>query len=202
MHQTVNGVPQPASGNFPHWWAFRSTCTPAGCVAAGKMLSDSVHRPGGADLFFRFDAGIWREDPRNTTVPCSHDPASGTYPAIDVVSLTPRTDGTLQGDATTTITSDSACGNTSGMKGTVIQIPVLAKRVSDAPPGVPDPASAPPPPPTDSIHRPPHPAQAPPAQPPSAADSKFLWSLSRDEIYLGDPAKGERRGPRGVHQHR
>ena len=133
QHQTINGVPKP-SGNVTAWWAFRSRCTPAGCVATATKLDASLNQaptiPGSTDVFHFVD-GHWQNAP--TPYPgelaC---PGVGTVPVTMVGhSLwTPQPDGTFQGVQTASAETD-ACS-----QGQVYEVPFIATRIGGVPSGV------------------------------------------------------------------
>ena len=64
-HQTLNGAPEPSSDTTA-WWAFRSTCTPAGCAATATKLDAKLNQapkiPGSTDVF-HFVEGQWQNVP-------------------------------------------------------------------------------------------------------------------------------------------
>ena len=65
QHQSLNGSPNPQP-NATGWWAFRSTCTPTGCVATATKLDADLNQapniPGSTDVF-RFLDGHWQNAP-------------------------------------------------------------------------------------------------------------------------------------------
>lgn len=160
-HRTINGV-QTSGEDITRWWAFRSVCTTAGCVATSAEVSDSNHQVASDDhdhSVLRWRNGAWREDPDRTYDTCNGNSDSPRTVITLVRSLAPQVDGTLKGTETDTA-EDNGCG--AQTKGEVIQFPILAKRVGDVPPGVvADPATA----------VPPEPTAAPPAAAPSSVES-------------------------------
>jgi len=115
------------------WWAFHSTCKPAGCVATGSQLDSTNHaivqtEGGGDRAVFRFQDGRWREMPDRTWDPCGN----GTNTTVmAVVSVEPQPDGTLSG-----IETDTVVGNECHAQGTVVVTPLVLTRIGDVPPGV------------------------------------------------------------------
>jgi hypothetical protein len=141
-HQTLNGVPEPSSDTTA-WWAFRSTCTPTGCVATATKLDANLNQapkiPGSTDVF-HFVEGQWQNAP--TPYPGDQEcPGVGKVPVTMVghSSWTPQPDGTFQGVQTATTQTD-VCGSGSE----VYLVPFVATRIGDVPSGVTvaDPASA------------------------------------------------------------
>ncbi|WP_082956496.1 serine/threonine-protein kinase [Mycobacterium sp. E787] len=133
---TANGAPSRDTKGHSSWWAFRSSCTPTGCIAAATQLDDNNHqvasRDGGGDrAVFRFGDGRWREIPDRTSSPCASDMAeSGAV--IAVLSVEPQADGRLQGEQT-----DTVIGNECGpAQGAVYITPVTLVREGDVPQGV------------------------------------------------------------------
>lgn len=181
IHATLNGSPWPAAGNqiASYWWAFRSACTPAGCVTTSTRMDSINHavpylEGGGMTAVFRFLNDSWQGDPGRGSLPCEA-PNVGLAQATDTaLALTPQPDGELAGAQTTTIQS-----NECGLQGAVITVPVLATRLDEVPPGSPiaDPAAVadplppapqlPPPLPPGPEVPPPLPP-APPVAPPPA----------------------------------
>jgi serine/threonine-protein kinase len=133
--QTANGAP--ITGPLTHetyWWAFRSLCTSAGCVAAAAALGDANHQQatGGADVL-RFADGHWQDTPQ--LLPSAQCPGatSGTITDNETASLSwaPQPDGTLRGVQIVTVLTNE-CGN----QGTVWRTPISATRTGDVPPTV------------------------------------------------------------------
>lgn len=135
--QTANGAP--TTGDTSHaisWWAFRSLCTPAGCVATGTELGNRNHQEatGRNAAVLRFVDGHWQNAPRLLFGPCNgvNPPGAdqrGT--ATGRWSWEPHPDGTLGGVSTFTQLTN-ACGN----QGTVYQTAMSLTRVGDVPPSV------------------------------------------------------------------
>ena len=124
------------------WWAFRSLCTSAGCVAAGAKLTNENHAlpTGLSESVVRFVDGHWQEtaslvkDPKT----CPQAPnGKATEEETDSWSFEPQPDGTLRGIATITAITNE-CGN----QGDVWRTPIVVTRVGDFPPAatVADPA--------------------------------------------------------------
>ena len=113
QHQSLNGSPNPQP-NATGWWAFRSTCTPTGCVATATKLDANLNQapniPGSTDVF-RFLDGHWQ----NAPTPYPGDlacPGVGKVPVTMVghSSWAPQSDGTFQGVQTATVQTD-VCGS-------------------------------------------------------------------------------------------
>jgi hypothetical protein len=154
--QTVNGQtpggtpPTPA----PEWWAFRSSCTSAGCVATGAQLSnENIQAPIGGGTVLRFNDGHWQDRPRLIDAKKCPKENSGdtTESETWTWSLEPQADGTLRGAEIVT-----AITNECGFQGDVWRTPLSVTRTGDVPPAVvlADPAlfEAPTAPPTTSPH--------------------------------------------------
>jgi len=91
------------------WWAFRSTCTPAGCVATGTKLDntnhtivaplDPTHLRATAP---RFVDGHWLSMSSPVQQPCDENgvPSGRSATALSTLALQPRPDGAFDGTAT------------------------------------------------------------------------------------------------------
>jgi serine/threonine-protein kinase len=135
VKQTVNGATGTltASNNETHWWAFRSLCTSAGCVATGVQLSDTDHTAakGGAHAL-RFADDHWQDTPYlERQAPCPS--VNKSAEDIDTISWSwaPQSDGTLHGTLTD-VTVAGECGD----QGTVYRTPMVITRIGDVPPGL------------------------------------------------------------------
>jgi serine/threonine protein kinase, bacterial len=187
---TTNGAPTapPPNTDTVAWWALRSLCTSTGCVATVAGLNKSNPQVLGAkdDVHsYRFADGHWQETPfrrqanfdrcigeNGTIVP-------GSRTQLDTKSLEPQPDGTLRGIATTTVLT-----NECGAQGEVIQVPSVATRTADVPPGVavPDPAGVTVAPTTS--------AAAPPAAGPILSGAYRVDYDFPNQTVNGDPATG------------
>lgn len=135
---TLNSAPWPLAGDEVkvYWWAYRSACTPRGCVATSTRMDDIHHdQPftggGGRTAVSRFDDDQWRSDPVTGSLACSNDVnTSGAQTVSTSLLLTPRSDGGFSGAQRSVITS-----NDCGQEGGVISVPVRVTRVGDVPPG-------------------------------------------------------------------
>ncbi|MGV0066274.1 DUF4189 domain-containing protein [Mycobacterium colombiense] len=140
QHETVNGVLYPST-DVARYWAFRSLCTPARCVATAAEVSDTNHQVPNYDhdhSVWLWAYGTWKEDPDHNASPCANSPKQAS--ATMVRTLAPQPDGTLKGTEIDVADSDSPCA-----AGVVIKRPLTAIRIGDTPKGVvADPASAPP----------------------------------------------------------
>lgn len=109
------------------WWAFRSSCSGAGCTAIGVRLDDVNHDaariPSMTDTL-NFIDGQWRD----ATPAAGHDenPCPGAY--TDQWSFLPLADGGLRGTEMLTIVTDEC-----GAKGNVTETPIAVTRVGAAP---------------------------------------------------------------------
>jgi serine/threonine protein kinase, bacterial len=129
---TANGTPSP-SAHLTNWWAFRSSCSPLGCVAAFTVLDNDTHQTADSAVavntgVFRFVNGHW-QDTASGQLQCSG--AAGADTRTTTVSLEPQPDGSLEGVQTTTVQTNE-CGN----QEMTVQNPVVARRIGDVPAGV------------------------------------------------------------------
>lgn len=133
--QTFNDNPDPQPPDVTTWWAFRSWCTAAGCIASGTQLDDNDHRtasnPGGT-LMLDFRQGAWQSRPETLRFPCiGPKGAADNETTTQVLSLQPQIHGPLRGTMTVTVET-----NECGQQGGRITIPAVAGRVSAVPPDV------------------------------------------------------------------
>jgi serine/threonine-protein kinase len=139
--QTFNDNPDPQPPNVTTWWAFRSSCTPRGCVADAIQLDNNNHQRATAEppIVLDFRNGTWQSRPQTLQFPCV---AANGIPSKETVtqllSLQPHANGPLRGMMTVTVQT-----NECGQQGGQISIPAVAERVGDVPPGVTVPNSAP-----------------------------------------------------------
>jgi len=149
--ETVMGAPTPPNAQSnthdTTWWAYRSACTTSGCVATGTKLDNANHQvavtPADTTVL-HFVGGQWQvaEQDQLPSQQClgadGKSIVSGRDTELSVWSMKPQSDGTLQGVETVTGLTNE-CGN----QGAVLQIPFMATRIGDVPPGVsvPDPAT-------------------------------------------------------------
>jgi len=154
--QTANGAPttgDPATPQTTNWWAFRSSCTPTGCVATGSRLAETNHNEArGFARVLRFADGHWQDTPYlHPPEQCRGTSGTATDTSTLSWSLEPQPDGTLRGVQTETVLTNE-CGN----QGMVYRTPVVATRTDDVPHSVTiaDPAlfAAPHAPPTNGPH--------------------------------------------------
>ncbi|MGH7043050.1 MAG: hypothetical protein ACREFY_13090, partial [Acetobacteraceae bacterium] len=138
---TVNGAPDPLPNtDNTAWWAFRSSCTSAGCVATGTRLDVNNHQVAAtpADTAeFHFVDGHWQAVPFQHQVQyprclgADGQVIAGADTQMVTWSLEPQPDGTLRGGgAGTTLTNEC------GQQGEVNQFPLVATRMGDVPIGV------------------------------------------------------------------
>lgn len=121
------------------FWSFRSECVATGCAATGTRLDNAnpnVALSQAASAELRFTQGRWQRLPSPHRQPQPQCPPAdtqfdGANTQITMWSLTPQTDGTLRGESTVTMVT-SECG----LQGTVMQVPIVAARIGDAPAGV------------------------------------------------------------------
>lgn len=133
--QTFNGTPAPQPPNVSTWWAFRSSCTPAGCVAHAVQLDDDdhqqVHATGG-QLVLDFRDGAWQSRPQTLQFPCvGPTGAAANETTTQVLALQPQAHGPMHGAMTVTVATDEC-----GQQGGKIEVPAVAGRIGAVPPGV------------------------------------------------------------------
>ena len=137
VQQTYNETPDPQPPNVTTWWAFRSSCTPVGCLASGVLLDDANHQTrnaaaGGLFIVLDLRAGAWQSRPETLQFPCrARNGTAALETTTQVMSLRPQSHSSLQGTMTVTVQTNE-CGQIGGR----IVIPAAAVRVSDVPPGV------------------------------------------------------------------
>jgi serine/threonine protein kinase, bacterial len=135
-HQTVNGEPTTGGDKTEtHWWAFRSLCTSAVCVATGAALADNnQNEPSGASDVVQFIDGSWKDMPSLLDPePCSTGNGTGIGNQMTAAgwSFQPKADGTLRGVSTVTVLTNE-CGH----QGYVYATPLVVTRTGDVPPSV------------------------------------------------------------------
>jgi len=120
------------------WWAFRSSCTAAGCVATGTRLDDRNHQVasiagGGETDVLRFVDGYWHGTPTQVWAGCRLPNREGTATELEKVvwSLAPQANGKLRGMQTATVRTNE-CGD----RGVVQRTTLVATRIGDVPPNV------------------------------------------------------------------
>jgi serine/threonine-protein kinase len=140
--RTTNGAATPGQ---PHprdtsFWAFRSACGSAGCVATGVGMdydNPDVARTPAISTVLGFVDGHWQDAPQHRQVnqpSCLAADGSvgpGSYTEAIGWSMQPQADGMLRGVATTTVVTNE-CGG----RGVVVEVPFVANRVGDVPSGV------------------------------------------------------------------
>lgn len=133
--QTVNGKRTVGDmSSSVDWWALRSLCTSAGCVATGAQLAQENHQaPVGGGMVLRFVDGHWAQTPHlgpGQGCPGGTNPQIATSETF-VWSLEPQPDGTLRG-----IQTDTAMSDERGNRGYVYRTPLLVTRKGDVPTAV------------------------------------------------------------------
>lgn len=144
-----NGSPNPSPNkNSTAWFAYRSHCTTAGCVATVTQLDETNHqsvKTPRVNRVLHFINGHWQTTPhqeKNTSDKCIDVKGKGKVPGeyTEIVSslYEPQLDGTFHGTTTFTILT-----NECGQQATVWSTPFVLSRTGDVPAGVavPDPAS-------------------------------------------------------------
>jgi serine/threonine protein kinase, bacterial len=133
QNQTINGTVTGLATAVQQWWAFRSVCTPAGCVAVGSELDESNQQEGnGTTNVLRFVDGHWQGTPRlQAPSQCDGTKQPVTDDQTRLWSWDPQADGTLRGIQIGTVLSNE-CGN----QGTVYRTPFVATRTGDVAPSV------------------------------------------------------------------
>ena len=134
--QTYNGVADPQPPNVSTWWAFRTSCTPTACVAAGTMLDDNDHQnlsPAAAvkPLVLDFRDGAWQSRPDKVPFACLGPNGAPAKQSTTQTIRLAQSHGALRGTMTVTVNS-----NECSQQGATIEIPAVAARVGEVPPGV------------------------------------------------------------------
>ncbi|MDT5205935.1 MAG: serine/threonine protein kinase, bacterial, partial [Mycobacterium sp.] len=145
--QSYNGSPDPQPPNVITWWAFRTACTPASCVATGAMLDETGHLQlsaagGSKAVVLDFRNGGWQSRPDTMLFACvGPDNAPAEQTTTQTLSLQ-KDHAAFHGTMTVTVET-----NECGQQGATIEIPSVATRVAEVPPGVevPTPPSSTPP---------------------------------------------------------
>jgi serine/threonine protein kinase, bacterial len=185
--ETTNGQATPNTDmpTWSEWIAFRSACTPSGCVARGTSLQYDNHQIASATanpIVWHFTDGHWQTNDQGSATCSANKQILAAHSENSTVSLTPQPDGSLQGTETDTIVT-----NECGAQGAVIVFPIIVMRVGDVPPGVTvaDPTSADnptPPPPT----APPGPGGPITVGAPCTAMSKLALDSARQSVVCMD----------------
>jgi serine/threonine protein kinase, bacterial len=133
--QTYNSTPDPQPPNVSTWWAFHTSCTPAGCVATGTLLDDSNRRrvsATGSDrpLVLDFRDGAWQSRPETVLFTCVGPKGTQAKQTTTQAIRLQQAHGALRGTMTVTVDSDECA-----QQGAKIHIPAVAIRVGDVPPG-------------------------------------------------------------------
>lgn len=137
---TTDGKIDPRRDTDPIWFAFRSTCTVAGCVASGSYLDP--HKLGlplqqsSTALALHWISDHWQYSNTRQSY-CSGPNGDAQEEVSNVWSFTSHPDGFYRGTATTTTLSDE-CSN----DGAVRVEPFTLTRTGPPPPGAIDPPIA------------------------------------------------------------
>lgn len=132
-----DGQRLPGGSDVARWYAFRSTCTPAGCTAAATQLDNDRHTeamPNGATATLRSADGRWQTiAPIAGTVACKANPEVAMKITTSW-SFAPQNDGTLIGTKvyTEVKAGTGACAGT----GRTATYPMTLVRVGVVPTGV------------------------------------------------------------------
>ena len=131
-----DGARNPSTANFSRWYAYRSICTVAGCVATEAHLDETNHQePTGLAGILHFTNGHWIDIGTPARIPCDPNRRGGAATAEHTVvlsmELVPQPDGTLRGVSVITFKS-----NECGSQGSVMTTPVVATRTGPVPPNV------------------------------------------------------------------
>ncbi|MGH3596084.1 MAG: serine/threonine-protein kinase [Mycobacterium sp.] len=134
--QTYNDTPAPQPPNVSTWWAFRTSCTPTGCVATGTLLDDTDHQRvsptgGTKPLVLDFRDGAWQSRPETVQFACVGPNGTAARQTTNQAIRLQQAHGALRGVMTVTVQS-----NECAQQGASIQIPAVAARVGDVPAGV------------------------------------------------------------------
>jgi serine/threonine-protein kinase len=143
--QTFNFTPDPQPPDVITWWAFRSSCTPSACSAAGVLLDDNDHSqaksPGGEPVVLDYRDGRWLARAEKGNFACvERNGVAATHAISQVLSLRPQAPGQLNGEITVTVQT-----NDCGQQGAVVRSPAEATRTGDVASDVivPDPVTIP-----------------------------------------------------------
>jgi serine/threonine-protein kinase len=130
-----------ATDNEVIWWAFRSICTAAGCVATGTSLDAVNHQePSGLafPMVFRFADGHWVRDNDGVLLSCDAANRYSLAVADDQTQTVRRTvdlalqpNGSLRGAHRVNIKTDDC-----GVRGLVVTTPITATRTGPVSPNV------------------------------------------------------------------
>ncbi|HXO80741.1 MAG TPA: serine/threonine-protein kinase [Mycobacterium sp.] len=133
QNQTINGAVTGLPTAVQQWWAFRSVCTSAGCVAAGSELDESNQQEGnGTTAVLRFSDGHWQSTPiLQAPSQCDGTQQPLTDDETRLWTWEPQPGGTFRGIEIGTILS-----NECGKQGTVYRTPFVATRTGDVAPSV------------------------------------------------------------------
>ncbi len=133
QNQTINGTVTGLGAAVSEWWAFRSTCTQAGCVAAGAQLAESNQQEGtGTTSVVRFSDGRWQGTPTlQAPMECGRTNKAGRDDETRLWSWAPQADGTFRG-----LTIGTVLSNGCGTQGTIYRTPFVATRTGDVAPSV------------------------------------------------------------------
>ena len=135
---TSDGQRLPGGTDVARWYAFRPTCTPAGCTAAATQLDNDRHTeamPNGATATLRFADGRWQTiAPIAGTVACEANPEVAVKFTTSW-SFAPQNDGTLAG--TKVYTEVKAGTGPCAGTGRTATYPMTLVRVGVIPTGVP-----------------------------------------------------------------
>lgn len=134
--QTYNDTPDPQPPNVSTWWAFHTLCTPVSCVATGILLDEADHqrvsrKAGDKPLVLDFNDGAWQSRPETVLFACVGPNGTEAKQTTTQAIRLEQAHGALRGTMTVTVESDECA-----QKGAGIQIPAVAARVGDVPPGV------------------------------------------------------------------
>jgi serine/threonine protein kinase, bacterial len=134
--QTYNDTPDPQPPNVSTWWAFHTSCAPAGCVATGILLDDADHQRVSAKssdkpLVLDFRDGAWQSRPETVQFACVGPNGIAAKQTTTQAIRLQEAHGALRGTMTVTVES-----NECAQQGARIDIPAVAARVGEVPPGV------------------------------------------------------------------
>lgn len=135
--QTYNDNPAPQPPNVSTWWALRSRCAAAQCIAGAVQLDDGDHQQLGApasgpSLVFDFHSGAWQSRPQTAQFACvAKDGSTLEQTTVQSLVLRPQASGPMRGEMTVTVES-----NECGQQGGKFSIPTVAGRTGPVPPDV------------------------------------------------------------------
>lgn len=122
------------------FWAFRTACDESRCSATGVGVLNNDHaaaRVPPVTAVLHYVDGMWQQEPavekenQHTCIDADGSVGPGQNTEQDVWSLEPQSGGIFRGTQVTTILSGEC-----GLMGLVLDLPLIATRIGDVPPGL------------------------------------------------------------------